>query len=129
MGSRSKLNQRGISLISFIFLLCIVAVLGVLGLKTVPTVVEYFSIKKAMVQAKQKGGDPAEIRQAFDQQAAIGYITSIKGKDLHIQQGNGGYEVSFSYEKVIPLAGPASLLLEYEGTTANQSVAPKRAIP
>lgn len=128
MGSRSKINQRGISLVSFIFLLGIAAVIGVLGLKTVPTVVEYFSIKKAMVQAKQRGSDPAEIRRSFDQQASVGYITSLSGKDLRIQQSDTGYEVSFAYEKVIPLMGPASLLLEYEGTTDNRA-AQKRPIP
>ena len=129
MGSRSNLNQRGISLIGFIFLLCIAAVIGVLGLKTVPTVVEYFSVKKAMIQAQQRGSDPAEIRRAFDQQATVSYITSIQGKDLRIQQNDGGYDVSFAYEKVIPLMGPASLLLEYDGTTATQRTAQKRVIP
>lgn len=128
MGSRSNLNQRGMSLISFIILLGIVGMLGVLGLKTVPTVFEYFSIKKAVAYAKQHGNDPIEIRQTFDQQATVSYITSLRGKDLQIQQGNGGYEVSFSYEKVIPLVGPASLLLEYEGGTERQA-APTRAIP
>lgn len=117
MGSRSKLKQRGISLVGFVFLLGIGAVVGVLALKTVPIVVEYFSIKKAIVQAKQAGGDPIEIRRAFDRQAEVGYITSLKGRDLQILPNEGGYEVSFSYEKVIPLVGPASLLLEYQGST------------
>lgn len=117
MGSRSKLKQRGMSLVGFIFLLAIAAVIGVIAMRTVPTVVEYFSIKKAIVQAKQAGNTPAEIRSAFDRQAQVGYISTVSGRDLSIVQMDGGYEVSFAYEKVIPLAGPASLLLEYEGST------------
>jgi Tfp pilus assembly protein PilE len=117
MGSRSKLKQRGVSLVGFIFLLAIAAVLGVLALRTVPSVVEYFSIKKAIVHAKQAGSSPTEIRRAFDRQAQAGYITTVSGKDLHIVQADGGFEVGFAYEKVIPLVGPASLLLEYEGST------------
>lgn len=117
MGSRSKLKQRGISLVGFIFLLALVAALGVIAMRTVPSVVEYFSIKKAIVQAKQAGSSPMEIRRAFDKQAQVGYITTLSGKDLSIVQMDGGYEVGFAYEKVIPLVGPASLLLEYEGST------------
>ncbi|MGV7209722.1 hypothetical protein ACLB1G_17905 [Oxalobacteraceae bacterium A2-2] len=33
---------------------------------------------------------------------------------------NGVTEVSFAYKKKIPLAGPASLLLEYSGSTAQE---------
>lgn len=117
MGSRSKIDQGGLSLVGFIFVLAVLGGLAVLAMKVVPTVAEYFSVKKAVVQAKDNGGNPAEIRRAFDRQAEVGYITSISGKDLEIVQKEGSFEVGFSYEKVIPLFGPASLLLEYQGST------------
>lgn len=128
MGLRSKIREGGMSLAGFIFLLMILGVIGVLAMKVVPTVSEYFSVKKAIVEAKNRGATPVEIRQAFDRQADVGYITSVSGRDLNIIQQNGGYEVSFAYEKVIPLGGPASLLIEYEGSTAN-GTAQRRAVP
>lgn len=118
MAPISSGRQRGITLIGLIFVLAILGAIGVLGLKVVPTVVEYFSIKKAVASARTAGSTPTEIRAAFDRQTDVGYIDSIAGKDLDIVKDGDGYEISFAYPKKIPLFGPASLLIEYAGTTA-----------
>jgi hypothetical protein len=69
-----------------------------------------------VVKARADGTDPQTIRNAFDRAAAIDDITSITGRDLRILREPGGsFSVSFEYEKKIPIAGPASLLLEYRG--------------
>lgn len=126
MKHRPIANQQGVSLTGLIIIVAIVGALAVLGMKVVPTVTEYFSIKKAIVSAKNAGSTEREIRNSFDRYANAGYIDSIKGSDLDIVRADGALEVSFSYEKRIPLFGPASLLLEYEGTTArNPSIASK----
>jgi hypothetical protein len=118
MSYRTLARQRGISLTSLIFSVIVVAAVAVLGMKIVPTATEYFSIKKAIVSAKNAGSTEREIRNAFDKHANAGYIDSIKGADLDIQRVNNALEVSFAYEKKIPLFGPANLLIEYEGSTA-----------
>lgn len=117
MNSRSNQKQAGVSLTGLIFILAIIGVIAVLGMKVVPTVTEFMAIKKAIVKAKSAGSTPAEVRSSFDKQAEVGYIDSISGKDLEIVPQNGVMEVSFAYEKKIPLAGPASLLIDYQGTT------------
>ncbi len=119
-------KQRGLSLIGLIFVLGIVALIAMLGIKVVPTVVEFFNVKKAIVAAKQGANSPAEVRAAFDKQADVGYIDAISSKDLVITNTNGDLEVSFAYTKKIPLVGPASLLLEYEGTTAKNGNTAKK---
>ncbi|MEO7032128.1 MAG: DUF4845 domain-containing protein [Herbaspirillum sp.] len=111
-------KQRGITLVGLIFVLAILGAIGVLGLKVVPTVVEYMSVKKAVASAKTAGTSVPEIRAAFDRQADVGYIDSITGKDLDIVRDGEQFEISFAYAKKIPLFGPASLLIEYAGTTA-----------
>lgn len=118
----SKKSQSGISLTGLIFLLAILGVLGVLALRIVPSVTEYMAVKKAIAAAKVAGTTPQEIRSAFDRNAEIAYIRSISGKDLDISKEN---EVSFSYQKVIHLAGPASLVLDYEGSTSASSATRK----
>ena len=120
MKLRSNQKQTGVSLTGLIFLLAIIGVIAVLGMKLVPTVTEYMAIKKAIVTAKSAGSTPAEVRSSFDKQAEVGYIDSISGKDLEIVPQNGVMEVSFAYEKKIPLVGPASLLIDYEGSTATK---------
>jgi len=119
-------SQRGISLIGLIFSLGILVLIAMLAMKVVPTAIEYFSIKKAIVSAKNAGATAHEIEAAFDKQAEVGYITSITGRDLVIARNGEDIDVSFSYQKKIPLFGPATLLLEYEGTTAKSGIATKK---
>jgi len=125
MKSCPKLKQDGISLIGLIFVLAVLACVALLGLKVVPTFVEYRSIKNAIASAKAASTNISEIRASFDKQAEVGYVESIKGKDLVITKNGEDVEVSFAYDVKIPLVGPASLLLEYEGTTATGSRKPR----
>ena len=111
----SKQTQSGLTLTGLIFMVAVVGLIAVLGLRIVPSVTEYMAVKKAIVSAKSAGNTPQEIRAAFDRQADVGYIQSITSKDLDISKEN---DVSFAYQKVIHLAGPASLVLDYEGSTA-----------
>ncbi|MFZ6688972.1 DUF4845 domain-containing protein [Undibacterium sp. SXout11W] len=118
--------QRGISLIGLLFSLGMLVLVAMVAMKVVPTAIEYFSIKKAISSAKGAGSTARDIESAFNKQAEVGYITSISGKDLVIESNGNGIDVSFSYQKKIPLFGPASLLLEYEGTTAKSGIATKK---
>ena len=112
-------RQDGVSLTGLILVLAVLGVVAVLALKILPTYTEYRAVKNAIVSAKAAGGNsPPEIRKAFDANATVAYITAISGRDLTIEREADGVQVSFAYEKKIPLVGPASLLLEYQGTTA-----------
>jgi hypothetical protein len=111
-------RQRGVSLLGTIFVLAILGMLGVIALKVVPTVTEYMTIKKAIVKAKADGTSIPDMRLSFDKQADTGYVDAISGKDLEIVKTADGFEISFAYEKKIPLVGPVSLAIDYEGSTA-----------
>jgi type II secretory pathway pseudopilin PulG len=125
--NRLNINkQRGITLIGLIFVLAIVGIIGIIALKIVPTVLEFQAIKRSIVTARNGATTPRDIQVAFDKQANIGYIESISGKDLTILRNGNDFDVSFAYDKKIPLVGPASILLEYEGTTAAAEPAPGR---
>ncbi|MBC7499323.1 MAG: DUF4845 domain-containing protein [Herminiimonas sp.] len=113
-------RQTGVTLTGLIFVLMIVALIAIFGMKIVPSAIEYNSIRKGIVSAKAAGTTPKEIRVAFDRQAEVGYIESVKGKDLDIVKNGEDLDVSFAYQKKIPIFGPASLLLEYEGTTSKK---------
>ncbi|MEB0135564.1 DUF4845 domain-containing protein [Actimicrobium sp. CCC2.4] len=114
------------TLVGLIVILALAGVVGVLGLKVVPTVVEFMSIKKAIVAAKAGGSSPIEIRASFDRQASAGYIDSISGKDLDVVKDGDQLDVNVAYQKKIPLIGPTWLLIDYSATTA-KDVAKKPA--
>jgi len=128
MKSKILHKQNGLSLVGLIVVIAIVGSIAVLGMKVVPTYTEFLSVKDAIVLAKANGKSVREIQAAFDRQANVGYIESIAGKDLEIYKVANEFEVSFAYQKKIPIVGFASLLLEYEGTTVKTAAPPKKGI-
>lgn len=118
-------RQQGISLTGLILTLGVIVLMAILAAKVVPTIIEFSSIKKAIVYAKQSAKTVREIQTAFDKQAEVGYFDAVRGKDLSIVKNGEDLEVSFAYTKKIPLFGPASLLLEYAGTTAKSGTVTK----
>ena len=120
MGAINK--QRGISLVSLILVLAILGFVGMIAAQVFPTYTEFRSVKAAAEKAKTAGTTPAEIKSSFDKSAEVNYITSIKGSDLVITREESGVEVSFAYEKKVHLFGPASLLMEYAGSTSKNGM-------
>lgn len=111
--------QRGLSLIGLLFGGAVIALLALLVMKVLPSALEYNAIRSAITKIATEGGASARDYQvAFDRHAAIDDITAISGKDLVIEKNAGGQTViSFEYEKRIALFGPASLVIEYRGST------------
>jgi len=119
MISNSDQRQGGFSLIGFLSTLTVFGAIGFLLVRAGPSVMEYWAIDKAVAAASIAANTPDELRRAFDKLAAAGYIDSIEGKDLKITGAGKDMEISFSYEKKIPLVGPANLLIDYRGGTAH----------
>jgi len=119
-------RQSGISLVGLIVGIAILGFIGVLGMKIVPTFLEYRAIQGAIERAKKDGGDSVKaIQDSFVKSAEVGYISSVGPRDLIIERVDGQIEISYEYEKKIPLVGPASILLEYNGSTMKAG-APKK---
>lgn len=110
-------REAGVSLSGLIVVLVVLGALALVAMKVFPAWAEYRSIKNAIVQAKAAGGGNREMQQAFERNAEINNITAISSRDLVITRDNGTAEVSFAYEKRIPLAGNVSLLIDFAGTT------------
>jgi hypothetical protein len=113
-------RQRGMSLSGLLVAAFAVALLALLGMKVIPEYIEYrqvvASIKKVTAAA---GPDTSvrQIREAFDRQANVDYISAITGADLDVTKEGGRIVVSFSYEKRIPLFANVSLLLDFSGSS------------
>lgn len=117
MRHQAPSKQAGVSLTGLILVLAVIGVIAVFALKLLPTWFEYSAIKEAIVRAKEAGGTPREIQVAFDKSAGINNVTAISGRDLTITRDGGETEVSFAYEKRVPLVGNVSLVIDYAGTT------------
>ena len=117
----SRRRQGGLGLINLIIAAIVVAIVVIVLMPAIPAFIEYRAIVSAVNKSAQDpSGTPEGIRRAFDRYAAIDDITSIRGSDLVIERGPDGPVVSFAYEKRIPLAGPASLVFDYAGSSARR---------
>lgn len=113
--ARTPLSQQaGLGLLSLLFWVALLGSILVVGMRVVPAVTEYIEIKKAVNLAKT-AGDANAIRSSFDQQSKANYVDKFSGQDLKIESVNGLTTVGFAYQRVIPLVGPASLLLDFSG--------------
>ncbi len=105
-------RQRGVSMILLLLICALLVIVGGAALRVAPTFLEYRAIQDAIDRSLEEGTAPL-IRRAFNRAAAIDNITSLTGADLIIETVNGKPEVTFEYEKRIPLAGPVSLVVDY----------------
>ena len=111
-----KSKQHGATFFGMLFFAAVIGILFIVGAKVAPTVIEYQAILKAINTAKM-GSSVAEVRSMFDKNQATGYFDAISSKDLVIEKIADKFVVSFAYQKEIALAGPAYLLLKYDGKT------------
>ena len=112
-----KHQQRGITFLGIVFVGIVVGVVGVMAAQVAPTYLEYQSIMKAAQRAAESGTTVADIRSTFDKAKAVDYFEAISGKDLEIGKVNDRIVVEFAYQKEIHLAGPAYLVMKYQGRT------------
>ena len=122
-------GQRGVSLSGLIFVLAVIGVVAVFAMKVFPTFVEFRAIKGGIAAAKATRGTVAEMKDTFNKNAEINTVDAISSKDLVFNNDNGEIDISFAYQKLIPIAGNVSLLIDYSGTTAKNGVVAMNAAP
>jgi hypothetical protein len=113
-------RQRGLSLVSLIFLGLIAILLLTIGFKLVPSLIEYLAIDRSVQRIKNEGSTVRELRSAFDRYATIDDIKSISGKDLDITKDADGVVISFAYSYSVPIVENVRLVIDYSGSTRDR---------
>lgn len=113
-------RQRGLSLVSLLFIGVIAVLLLTVGFKLVPSLIEYLAIDRAVQRIKSEGSTVREIRAAFDRYATIDDIKSVSGKDLDITKDGDGVVISYTYSYSVPLADNVRLVIDYSGSTQDR---------
>lgn len=116
---RNVRSQRGVTLFGLLFWAILIGFFALVGLRVIPTVNEYFTIKRAVEKIAESGATTVpDIRTRFDRQKDIEYsIVSITSKDLDITKVNDKVVIRFAYNKEIELMSPVYLLIKYEGSS------------
>jgi len=106
-------KQRGMGVIGTLIMLVGIVLIAVLGMKLVPAYIEYFSAKKIVtdIAASGEADTPAEVRAAFQRRADIDNLSTVTAKDVMVSKD----EISFEYEKRIPLIANISVVIDFAG--------------
>ena len=118
MDRRKIVNkQDGLSLSGLIGALVVIGVVGIFAMRMVPAYIEYNAIKSAIAKVKDGGGSIREMQQAFNRHTSVNDVEAVRGQDLVFTRDGEEVEISFAYEKRLPLMGNVSLLIDFAGTT------------
>lgn len=109
-----KRQQQGMTFVGLIIVGVVIVYSGVVLAQVAPTYIEYLAVQKAAEKAAA-GSTVADVRSIFDKTAQIDDIKTISGKDLTVGKEGDRVVVSYAYTREIPLAGPAYLVMKYEG--------------
>ncbi len=113
-------RQKGLSLIGMILISALIMLVALLVMKVTPAVIEYFAIVKdaKAVAGSAEGLTVSGVRGAFMKRAQVDDIESITPADLEISKDGNQIVIAFAYTKKLPLFGPVSLTIDFQGSTA-----------
>ncbi|NDP47716.1 MAG: DUF4845 domain-containing protein [Sulfuriferula multivorans] len=114
-------QQRGLTMIGFLFVAFVLVMVAMLGMKLVPAYIEFFSVKKILATMGQesdlKSKSNGEIRSDFMKRANVGYVTVVKPEDLSIDRRNGTAVISAEYAFRTKLVGNVSLVVDFSASS------------
>ena len=120
-------QQRGLSMIGFLFVAVVLVMIAMLAMKLVPAYIEFFSVKKILAtmgqQPELRSKSNGELRSDFAKRANTGYVTVVKPEHLTIDRSGGTPVISADYEFRTKLFGNVSLVVDFSAST-DPSAAP-----
>lgn len=98
-----KQMQRGITMIGFLFILCLVIFFAYIAMRIVPMYIEFYSVKKALAgiahDAEAADAPKDQIRALLAKRFQIDYVSVVKPEMLKIENTDGGYNLVMDYER------------------------------
>jgi hypothetical protein len=90
-------------------------------MRVVPDVIEYTKIVSDIKATAQdpslKQASVADVRKSYERRAIVDQISAITPMDLDVSRNGNTLVLSFAYRKEIHLAGPVSLVIDFEAST------------
>ena len=115
-----RARQRGITLMGLIIGSFVLVLVALLAMRLLPSYIEYFTIKKAIVGiAKQTGseGNVSDVRRAFENRMAVDDIKSVQPSDLAITKEGSGFLITAAYRREVPLFANIGVYIDFEASS------------
>ena len=115
-----RARQKGVTLMGLIIGSFVLVLVALLAMRLLPSYIEYFTIKKAIVGiAKQTGseGNVSDVRRAFESRMAVDDIKSVQPSDLGITKQGSGFLITAAYRREVPLFANIGVYIDFEASS------------
>ncbi|MDD5268083.1 MAG: DUF4845 domain-containing protein [Methylococcales bacterium] len=113
----SPRHQQGLTFISLVFVLALIAFFVLLGLKIGPIYLNHSKVVSALAEIEKtpdiEEQSEAEIRASLDKRFNINYVDDVTQDDIKVTHYNDYLKVAIEYEVVRKIAGNLSVLVEF----------------
>jgi len=111
-------NERGLTMIGFIFVAAIVVIVALVGFRVLPAYVEYFQVQKALQGSldDSESGSLADVRRNFDRRVGATYVDSVRPTDVTVSRKGNQIVATVVWQRILPMVGNASILLDFDAT-------------
>ena len=113
----SAQKQRGLTFISIVFILGLLAFFVLLGLKIGPIYMNHSKVVNALSAVENMTDvetmSKHEIQSSLDKRFGMNYVDKVSREDIKITKATGYTKVEIEYERVESLVGNLSVLVEF----------------
>ncbi len=117
-------RQRGVSLSGLLIWVVVLIFAGIGAMKLIPAYIQNAEIKDILHtiahDPEMQSAPARSIRESFGKRAMMNNIKVVTAEDIDIVKNSGGLSLSVSYSMKIPLAGNASLLIEFNPSSTGK---------
>ena len=99
-----KQKQRGMTMLGFLMVLCLVIFFAFCAMKIVPMYIEFYSVKQALKGLAEDqslaGASKEKIREMYLRRLEMSYADHVKKMDARkFESGDGGVKMVVDYER------------------------------
>ncbi|HJT97687.1 MAG TPA: DUF4845 domain-containing protein [Rhodanobacteraceae bacterium] len=113
-------HHRGLTLIGFLVVLCVVGFFAYMAMRLMPVYFEYFGVVKAMEQLREEGtwGSRSieEIRRELDVKFDTQYVdtSDVPPQAIQLKREGGAATLRIAYEKRVPFVYNVDLVASFD---------------
>ena len=110
-------RQQGLTFISLVFVLGLIAFFVLLGLKIGPIYLDHSKVVSALTEIEKTAHieelSEAQIRNSLSKRFNINYVNDVTQDDITVTKQGNYLKVAIEYEVVRKIAGNLSVLVEF----------------
>ena len=116
-----RTQQRGVTMIGWIFLLVPMAIVLYAGIRVVPKYLDYYKLVSAMKETATQLKDdetltPTNVRRALERRFDTGYV-DVDPAEIEVTKNESGeWQMTADYDEEAPLFGNLSVALKFNET-------------